>query len=262
MNENPRDRWRAVGKKTQGSDDIFAMWNEQKRMQAEDKRIEQELAEAKKKARELKKTLYKNKFGEQTNKSKEVVGKSTKAASKHLKKAYAQGMKHKKQLVIAGLVMAVGAGVFSIINRDSSSTGTLGDSVESGLQIQEELPREKPAFTLLFPDGRSASNFDVVRISPPEAAASYTYLDRFNEDSQIFRVTQQEIPDGFNLEEAATGFQATSVIDVDGNKIYHGYSESGGIQSLLFIKKEKLVLIRSTQKFSDDQWAAYYLALK
>lgn len=262
MNENPRDRWRAVGKRTQGSDDIFKMWEDQRKMQAEDKRIEKELAEAKKKTRELKKTLYKNKFGEQKNKSKDVVTKSTKIAKKHLNNAYEKAKNNPKKLALAGLLVAVAVGGYAFINRNTSQTGTLGDTVESGLKIQDDLPREKPAFSLLFPDGKTASNYDIVRISPQEAAASYTYLDRFSEDSQIFRVTQQEIPNNFNLEEAATGFQATSIIEVDGNKIYHGYSESGGIQSILFIKKDKLILIRSTQKYSDDQWAAYYLALK
>lgn len=263
MSENSsKERWEAVNSKTDSPDDIFSMWEEQKRLQKEDIRLEKELVEAKRKARELKKTLYINKFGEQKSKTKEVVGKSTKAAKKHLKHAYVYVNKYRKQFAVACAVLLIGFGLFTFIIRDKPQTEILGDSVESGLMAQEDLPREKPAFSLLFPDGKTSSNYDIVRISPPEADASYTFLDRFSDDSQIFRVTQQEIPKNFNLEEAATGFQATSIIDVDGNKIYHGYSEGGGIQSILFIKKDKLILIRSTQRYSDDQWAAYYLSLK
>ena len=100
-----------------------------------------------------------------------------------------------------------------------------------------------------------------MRISPPEAAPSYTYLDQMMDSDSIFRVTQQEIPADFDLSKAAVDLQATSIIQIDDMQVYHGYSEKGGIQSLLFIKNEKLVFIRSPQKFIDDIWASYILSL-
>jgi hypothetical protein len=75
-------------------------------------------------------------------------------------------------------------------------------------------------------------------------------------------VTQQEVPKKFDLEKTATEFQATDIIQIDDNKIYHGYSEKGGIQSLIFIKNDKLITIRSPEKFTDDQWAGYVISLQ
>jgi hypothetical protein len=248
-------------KKSDESKGIFGIWNEQRRLQEEDERIAQELAEAKKKAKELKRTLYKNRFGESKKASKEKVDTAKLKAQKVWQSSLNFIIKRKKLAGFAVLLVVAVVG-FQIITGDKESTGTLGESVSAELKVEDDLPREKPGFKLLFPDGNKASDYDVVRISPPEADASFTYLDRFTDDGQIFRVTQQEIPDSFDLAKTATDFQATSIIQVDDNIIYHGYSEKGGVQSILFVKDNKLISIRSPQKFSDDSWAGYYLSLK
>lgn len=264
MNNNDlRDRWKAVKKSVDSKDrDPLSFWDDQKKMQAEDKKLAEDLKEVKRKARELKKTLYKNKYGDTKKISLSFFNKLIKFFKKRVSQIKAFIITRRKHAIGTLAVILLGVGLMVFSSSSNENTATLGESISEGLQISDDtLPREKPQFTILYPKGTSEENYDVVRISPAESDPSYTYLDRFTEDGAIFRVTQQEIPSNFNLEEAAVGFQATDVIQVDNNKIFHGFSEQGGIQSLLFIKEDKLVLIRSPQKFNDDLWANYYLSL-
>ena len=255
---------RGLGK----SESIFGIWEEQRRMQSEEDKMARELAETKHKARELSKTLRKHRYGEIKHKSlskskfdsapKFFISFHNKISSK-IKKSVKSHKKLATGLASVAVVLFVGIISYSLVNPNP--TATLGDSNVS-LPITDQLPREKPSFPILYPSNKSSEDFDVVRISPDGADVSYTFLDRFTDDGQIFKVTQQEVPDNFNLEKVSTDFQATNVIQVDENKIYHGYSEKGGVQSLIFIKNKKLVTVRSPEKFTDDQWAAYYISLE
>jgi hypothetical protein len=254
-------------KQTSESGSIFGVWEEQRRLQAEDEKMAKELAETKKKAKELQKTLRKNRYGEVSKKTNQKTKQTVDSFKTYSKKFYEKVsslLKQNKKITYAAagvFVLVVSMAVITGSFNSDESTSTLGESTAQ-IPIADDLPREKPEFKLIFPNGNKSSDYDVVRISPPEADASFTYLDRFTEDGQIFRVTQQEIPGNFDLAKTATDFQATSIIQVDENVIYHGYSEQGGVQSILFIKDKKLISIRSPQKFSDDQWAGYYLSLK
>lgn len=167
-------------------------------------------------------------------------------------------------VALAALIVVVGA-VKLMSGSDSDNKtdekGTLGAQVSSG-----SLPAETPQFELLYPQGKSEKDFKVVRVSPNTNAAAYAYVDTV-ESAQI-KVTQQELPDrlktdsAVELEKIAKDFQATSIIQVDDQKIYHGLNEKTQVQSLIFIKNERLVFIASPQKLSDDVWAAYYLSLQ
>jgi len=248
------------------SGSIFGIWDEQRRLQAEDEKIAKELAEAKKKAKELQRTLRKNRYGDLNQQAntftRKFIEDTKDFSSKYSSKLFSIIRNYKKISygIVGVFAIFLSVMVFNNILKSNDNTGTLGDSTAT-LPVVEDLPREKPSFSILYPEGNSPSDYDVVRISPPDANASYTYLDRFTDDGQIFKVTQQEVPENFDLAKTATDFQATSIIQVDDNIIYHGYSEQGGIQSIIFIKGKKLISIRSPQKFSDDQWANYFLSL-
>jgi hypothetical protein len=270
MSDRFHDRYKSRQRETEPVDrpgSIFGIWDEQRRMQAEEEKMALELAETKRKAKELQRTLRKHRYGEA---SSAITLSSKKYLNKLLtysKKVYIKTkslIRHNKKpafgLLSLLIIITVGFVGYSNIKSDDS-TSTLGESTARN-PIAEDLPREKPGFSLLLPSGSKTEDYDIVRISPDEADASFTYLDRFTDDGQIFRVTQQEIPDNFDLSKTATDFQATSVIQIDDNVIYHGYSEQGGVQSLIFIKDNKLISIRSPQKFADDLWASYVISLQ
>lgn len=264
MSDDMRDRFKSQkkGSSHQKSEGIFGIWQDQKRIQAEEQKVARELAEAKKKARELKKQQIKNKSKNvklaARTKLKSSLSKST-SKLKNTKSWFSAQNNYARGLSVFVLVGVIGVISYSLLKP--SSPATLGEST-SVLQSENDLRREKPAFSLLFPNGASEEDYEVVRISPGQADASYTFLDRFTEDGPIFRVTQQEIPVNFELTKTATDFQATNVIQIDEDRVYHGYSERGGVQSLIFTRKDKLIFIRSPQRFPDDTWASYIISLQ
>lgn len=162
-------------------------------------------------------------------------------------------------LVVGGIIMATGGSSSDDGNKDNN--GTLGAQVSSG-----KLPEEKPSFSILYPPGKSLESTKTVRVSPNTNAPAYAYTDTLENIS--LKITQQELPERLQkdadveLEKIAKDFQATSVIQVDENKIYHGYNEKTHVQSLIFIKNKRLVFIAASEKLSDESWAAYYLSLQ
>lgn len=180
-----------------------------------------------------------------------------------------------KQSVLAKVASAIVvplliAGVYKLshiptnqkINEVAGVTSSKESSASAG---QGGLPREKPTISLLIPKGKTVSGLDVVRISPEGNDVVYAYIDKY--EGQDIMLSQQKVPKAFDynrnaeLERVAKEFQATDVIQVDANKIYHGLSDKTKQQSLIFIKNDRLVFIKSPAVLSDSLWASYYLGL-
>lgn len=179
-----------------------------------------------------------------------------------------------KVIVIScACILAAGTLISKIGSRsdteDKGTSQSLGASVSS-----ESLPDSGSGpeivtdteFQLLIPAGKDVSDFEVAKVSPPENAPVYAFIDTFQ--GVELRLSQQEMPPEFKdnqaekLAQVAKDFQATDVIQIDDMKVYHGFTERfGGVQSLVFIKKDVMVFISSAKKFSDDDWAGYILGL-
>lgn len=170
-------------------------------------------------------------------------------------------------------VLALSAGGITYIssrpNQGSSvsevagvSSGQSTDEISSG---KSELS-VKPSFTMVLPKGKKESQFKFARVSPDENAPTYAFIDLIGETK--INISEQEVPKQFDynraveLERVAKDFQATNVIQIDEDKIYHGYSEKLRVQSLVFIKKDRLIFIKSPEKLSDDTWTGYILNLQ
>jgi len=146
------------------------------------------------------------------------------------------------------------AGVVDSQKYRSDSQGSIG-----------ELPKETPRFDILIPSGKKYSDLGVVRVSPEGNEPVYTYVDMVG--SSEASISQQEVPKSFKydknteLEKVAKEFQATDVIQIDSIKVFHGISDKNKQQSLIFIKEDLLVFIKSPQKLSDEVWAGYIIGL-
>ena len=259
----------------QSSEEIYSIWASQSKMYDDKDLPFKEIQDFKQKQRlitDIKNVLKDDNVGDRLDSSRF----SFKWLSKHkvrslirkfnFRKFNIQSFRTKKPVIAIFIalpfIIVATILVLNNNNTEQSQTATLGES-NAKIPIADALPREKPStFSLLLPQNLSESDYDIVRISPDDADASYTYLDRFTDSGTIFRVTQQQVPENFNLQEVATDFQATSIIQVDDITVYHGYSERGRVQSLLFIKEDVLVTIRSSEKFDDDQWASYVISLQ
>lgn len=266
MSDDVRNRFKSVVDDEMSTEEIFSIWDTQKKMRQEDLKLTKELEEAKKKAKSLKKQLRKHQLGESKNEFQEKVSVLTKkikqfVSNQDYKTLFTRyRLRFIFSLIGAFFILVV---LVSVFNGGSDKQATLGDSSSNTSVKEQDLPRELPSdFELLFPQGRSEADYDVVRISPDNVDPSYTYIDRMNEDSTVFRVTQQKVPNDFELEDVATNFQATNVIQIDQNKIYHGFNDEAGVQSVIFIKSGNLFTISSSMKYTDDNWVGYYLSLR
>lgn len=176
------------------------------------------------------------------------------------------------KVIVPVIALLAIASPLVIRNRDEGkSTDVAGSDVGSatvsevaGVSTPGNLARVTPEYGVLRPGGRQDIEF--VKVSPEGNDPVYAYVDTVG-GSQI-RVSQQEIPEKFKnnqqseLDTLARGFQATSIFVVDGVTVYYGLSEKARIQSIIFIKDERLVFISSSGEQPEEVWVAYISALK
>jgi len=125
---------------------------------------------------------------------------------------------------------------------------------------------EKPGYDTLLPLGKSIESLKGWRrVSPPEKEPVFAYADTL--DSVPITVSEQPLPDSFakdipgSVSKLAEQSNAKETVTVDDTTAYIGTSEKGP-QSVIFVKDKLLVLIKSTSKLSNDQWAAYIATLR
>jgi mRNA-degrading endonuclease HigB of HigAB toxin-antitoxin module len=173
-------------------------------------------------------------------------------------------LKRKMVLGFVGATVAIIL-LIRIQGNDPSITSTLG-SQDNTTSISGDLIQEDPSIPILLPSGKSREDVDLRRVSPNNSAPSYVFIDNLEE--KTINVSQQEIPDrlkidqSVELEKLAKEFQATNIVQVDENKIYHGFAEKANKQSIIMVKDSMLILISVQGRVSDDSIASYYISLK
>lgn len=177
---------------------------------------------------------------------------------------YARGLSRTQRLQHAGIVFGLIACVFifnQIFTRHSSTTPTT-QPTESGAP----LPKETPTFTTMLPSGKSPEDLGGWRrVSPSDRNPVYAYPDTVAGVSII--VSEQPIPDNFkadltgSIEKLSDGYSAGRTFDVDGTLVHIGKSAKGP-QSLIFTKRDLLILIKSSSTIPDDQWKTYIKSLR
>jgi hypothetical protein len=190
--------------------------------------------------------------------------KSLSRGSKYVKK-----QKFTTKAVATALLLAIVVGAYytqkpthKINKPDITKVAGATDTTPS----TDKLVKEKPSFNILYPEGHKNEGVDTVKVSPAGNDPVYAFSDTV-EGAQV-TVSQQQVPKSFDynqaveLERVAKDFQAINVIQIDANKVYHGLNEKTKVQSLIFIKNNLLVFIRSSNKLTDDQWTGYILSLK
>lgn len=122
-----------------------------------------------------------------------------------------------------------------------------------------------PGYRTVLPNDKSISDLGGWRrVSPPEKEPVYAYTDTL--DSVRISVSQQPLPDDFknstkeHVAELAKKFNATTEVDASGTSVFIGTSAKGP-QSVIFTKKNVLVLIKSQQKIDTKSWQRYAASL-
>ncbi len=127
-----------------------------------------------------------------------------------------------------------------------------------------KLSRGTPSYKTLLPTGKTIQSLGGwTRVSPPGRNPVYAYVDKLG-GVQI-DVSEQPLPDNLKsdiaVQQLAQGFNATNKIDASGTTAYIGTSANGP-QSVIYVKNNLLILIKSTAPASDALWAAYISSLK
>lgn len=246
----------------------IALQNEYRKTKAQAKKLKKEFLEY-----DERESLF-QKYTKYKKKITEAITPSIKTASVKLK-----DLKLKRKVpvfVVLIILLAVLYSITSVNKNKHSDTSLLGANSEEvdttalngNVKTSDSLPEVKDfEFDLVTPKGSSLEDIKVFKISPPGNDTVYSYNDELS--GAILQLSQQQLPEDFlnnrvsRLQEVATSFQALSVIELDGNKIYHGYSEeNSGVQSLIFLKNNLLVFIKSSEKLSDEMWVNYISGLK
>lgn len=147
--------------------------------------------------------------------------------------------------------------VLVAVNRHSSTPGPspTSDATSQPSKDQAVLPNTKSIEEL---GGWK-------RVSPPESDPVFAYNDVV--DGVAISVSQQPLPDSFknntasHVADLAKKFNATTTLKANGITAYLGNS-SKGPQSVIFAKKDALIMIKSQNKISDKSWTTYLASLK
>lgn len=129
-----------------------------------------------------------------------------------------------------------------------------------------KLERGTPPYETVLPAGKKIDELGGwTRISPPDRNPVYTYTDTIDEIT--INVSEQPLPDSFKadtaekIEAMAKDFNATGKITVGGTIVHIGASD-GGPQSVIFNKNDLLILIKSSARLDNNQWAEYISKLR
>lgn len=151
-------------------------------------------------------------------------------------------------IIVAVAVVVILAGIFAWrLTQQPASTGVIDPNA--------------PAFDSVLPTGKTIDALGGWRrLDPPNNDVFYVFTDSINNVS--INVSQQPIPDSFedsissSVDELARDYNATDTFDASGVKVYIG-TNANGQQSVIFTKKDLLVLIVSQGRITNDDWKRY-----
>lgn len=180
-------------------------------------------------------------------------------------------MKARKRVWLGGgvavIVLALFAASFSLYGEAGpvDGTGDTGQGVpKTGVQ---GVKQEAPTFATLLPKGKTtASVGGWARVSPEGSAPVYAYIDYIGEVQ--LNVSQQQLPESFRqdtkgaVQQLAEQFGAPTTLNgVEDSTVYIGKDESGP-QSVIMVKDDLLILIKSSSTVSNQQWTDYLNSLQ
>ena len=151
---------------------------------------------------------------------------------------------HKTPVIYAGValiatgVLLASYGVFGLLKNDPA-----------------------PTYETLLPQHTTAEDLGGwQKISPPESEPVFAYRDEI--DSVAISVSQQPLPASFagntsgSVNQLAESYNANTILETGEVVAYLGQSARGP-QSVIFAKNGLLVLIKSEQAISKEQWSVY-----
>ncbi len=174
---------------------------------------------------------------------------------------------------IAAAVIAGGVGynlyrTHHTAKQPAVSSGGI-ETTANGVHIQHLDPSKqtgKPDYDTVLPAGKKIEDFGGwVRVSPPDKNPVYAYADEI--DDVLINVSEQPVPETFKqdvgtaMDDLAAQYSANDKIKVGSITAYVGTSLKGP-QSVLFVKGDLLILMKSASKIADNHWETYIRSLQ
>lgn len=125
---------------------------------------------------------------------------------------------------------------------------------------------QTPTFDTVLPSGKSIKSLGGWhRVSPHERAPAFAYSDTIGDVKLV--VTQQQLPDDFRndpeerVKQLANSADAKHEIKTNDSIAFLGSNEQG-IQQVFLTKNRLLILIKTTDRISDQEWTEYISDLR
>ncbi|HMM62334.1 MAG TPA: hypothetical protein PKC86_02120 [Candidatus Saccharibacteria bacterium] len=174
--------------------------------------------------------------------------------------------KYKKAIwIIAAILTLLLIGLFFVLQDNNSVPPNIKPNDDSK-PIDTGADSNQPKYNTITPGGKNIGQLGGwTRVSPINSNPVFAYVDYI--DNIPIRVSQQPLPDGFDqdttaqIDQLAIGYNANEKITVDNISVHIG-TNSKGPQSVIFVKNNLLILITSSAKITNDQWANYISSLQ
>ena len=131
--------------------------------------------------------------------------------------------------------------------------------------LPEKTSPETLNYDTILPESKTADELGGWRrVSPPDKDPVFAYTDSI--DGTRISVSQQQLPADFKsnpdgqVAELAGRFNATDKIEIDDTTVHIGTSAQGP-QSVILMKNNLLIMIKSEQKIDDKAWSDYIKTL-
>lgn len=204
-------------------------------------------------ARHHSKRLYK--------KTRPIVSASSKSALAKLHKTSRKIPISRTRLIQLIAVVVIFTGGYALAHRTQSSSEKPGTTSNIGSD-QQPVGGTSPTYKTVLPEGK---NIDQLggwsRVSPPTSNPVFAYVDTL--ERVEISVSQQPMPDTFSnnpdedVKDLALGFNAKERVVADDATVYFVGTSTKGPQSIIFTKKNTLILIKSPIQIKNEAWSTY-----
>lgn len=168
----------------------------------------------------------------------------------------------RKKLALAGILLAVA--LFTVgSNLLTDHNARVAADKKNG---QQTLTKGTPDYATVLPAGKTIQDLGGwTLVSPTGRDPVYAYIDTIG-NMQI-NVSQQPLPKEFKpdtaekVEKLAKDYGASEKITVGDTTVHIGTSEKGP-QSVIFYVNDLLVLIKSSVRIDNSEWATYVNSLR
>jgi len=171
----------------------------------------------------------------------------------------------RKQLFFSGIICVVAlAALASYLSFTQRASKPISTPQTTG--ATPSLTKGTPDYSTVLPVDKSIKDLGGwTRVSPPDRNPVFAYVDKIG--NEMINVSEQPLPEDFKTDTAqqidllAQGFKANEKITVGTITVHIGTSEKGP-QSIIFSKNNLLILVKSSVRIDNSQWAEYINSLQ